>query len=249
MATAYQIAASMAGSREGQSALSDFLRTGGVNIDPATRAWCADFVNATMNKAGQKGTDSSMARSFLQWGQAVSDPQRGDVAVFSRGDPKGPYGHVGFFDSVNPDGSIKVLGGNQSDSVSYGNYPADRLLGYRRAGGKMGGDSMVARDHDPQVAGQTSAPVFGSMSPGGPPQPQNNSIDPNVAQYAFGEEKPGWGDRLKGAGQGFDAAMSEVKPPRIAAMPSPSGDVANGLTKIMQNPSALAQMLLKRRMA
>jgi hypothetical protein len=91
--------------------------------------------------------------------------------------------------------------------------------------------------------------LFGSMSPGGMNTfgGSDSGIDPNVAAYAFGEEGPSMGDRLKGAGEGFDAAMSEVKPPRIAAMPSPSGDVANGLTKLMSNPQALAQMFMKRR--
>jgi hypothetical protein len=126
---------------------------------------------------------------------------------------------------------------------------AQALLGSASLPGKLGGDSMVARDFDPQVAAQTNTPtsIFGSMSPG--PIAQNNSIDPAVASYAFGDDKPGWGDRLRDAGKHFDAAMSEVNPPRIAAMPSPSGDVANGLAKIMQNPSALAQMLMKRRLA
>lgn len=95
--------------------------------------------------------------------------------------------------------------------------------------------------------GSPNTPVFGSMSPGG--QMADNSIDPNVANFAFGDEPKSWGDRLKGAGEGFDAAMSEVKPPKIAQMPSPSGDVANGLTKLMQNPQALAQLLMRKRMA
>jgi hypothetical protein len=117
--------------------------------------------------------------------------------------------------------------------------------------GRLGGDSLVPRDQSAQIATQTNtpAPLFGSMSPGGGMMAPDNSIDPNVANYAFGEDKPGWGERLKGAGAAFDSAKSEVKPPRIAPMPSPSGDVANGLTKLMQNPSALAQMLLKRRLA
>lgn len=113
--------------------------------------------------------------------------------------------------------------------------------------GKVGGDSMVARDHDPQVAGQMNAPVFGSMSPIGGMQPPAGP-PANVSQYAFGDEDKKK-NRLQLAGEHFTDAMSEVKPPRIAAMPSPSGDVANGLTKIMQNPSALAQMLLRKRMA
>lgn len=241
MASPYQIAASMAGSREGQSALTDYLKTGGQNIDPTTRAWCADFVNATLNKAGQKGTDSGMARSFLQWGQQVAAPQKGDVAVFSRGDPNGPSGHVGFFDSVNPDGTIKVLGGNQSDSVSYGNYPADRLLGYRR-----GGDSMVPRDDSAQVtAAQSTTPTFGSMAPtggvAGPP--------PGVSEYAFGDEEKK-DNRFEKAGKHFSNAMNAYPAPRPSQFPGgPSAEQSGGLLKAaLSNPQALAQLMMQKRL-
>lgn len=89
--------------------------------------------------------------------------------------------------------------------------------------------------------------LFGSMSPGSSQMmAQNNSIDPNVANYAFSDDPKG--GRLSKLGAGLDAAMSEVKPPRIAPMPSPSGDVANGLTKLLQNPQALAQLLMKQRL-
>jgi len=40
---------------------------------------------------------------------------------------------VGFFQGYDDDGNIKVLGGNQSDSVSVQSYPSSRLLGFRRA--------------------------------------------------------------------------------------------------------------------
>ncbi len=115
------------------AAIQDYLKTGGANLDPATTAWCAAFVNATLKKGGYEGTGSNMARSFLDWGQEVDKPTRGDLAVFSRGDPNGPYGHVGFFEGYNPDGTIKVLGGNQGDAVSYASYSPDALLGFRRA--------------------------------------------------------------------------------------------------------------------
>jgi uncharacterized protein (TIGR02594 family) len=118
--------------RDQNAAIQEYLKNGGVNLDPATTAWCAAFVNATLGKAGMKGTGSNMARSFMEWGQGVDEPQRGDLAVFTRGDPNGPYGHVGFFDGYNEDGTIRVLGGNQGDSVSYANYSPDALLGFRR---------------------------------------------------------------------------------------------------------------------
>lgn len=89
--------------------------------------------------------------------------------------------------------------------------------------------------------------LFGSMSAGGGQMmAQNNSIDPNVANYAFSDDKKGGG--LEEAGKHFSDAMSAIKPPRIAPMPSPSGDVANGLTKFLQNPQALAQLLMKQRL-
>lgn len=217
MASPYQLAASIAGTREGQSALTDYLKTGGQSLDPQSLAWCAAFVNATMAQAGQKGTDSNMARSFLKWGQAVSQPQQGDVAVFSRGDPNGPYGHVGFYSGTNPDGSIKVLGGNQSDSVSYASYPADRLLGFRRAGpGTVGGDSMVARDHDPQVAGQTNTPMNPPMGGGLLAGPQQQGINPELAALAGEDEDKA---KLGGLLSAIGKAIPNAPQPNLGPMP------------------------------
>lgn len=148
------IAANAIGLNEGdkKAALTDYLTTGGANLDPATLAWCAAFVNSTLKQAGMEGTGSNMARSFLDWGQPVDQPQRGDIAVFSRGDPNGPFGHVGFFEGYNPDGTIRVLGGNQGDAVSVASYSPDQLLGFRRGEGNalepqqqptMMGDNML----------------------------------------------------------------------------------------------------------
>ena len=120
---------------EQNAALQEYMQNGGVNLDPAVTAWCAAFVNATLKQAGMEGTGSNMARSFLDWGQEVSEPQRGDLAVFTRGDPNGPFGHVGFFDGYNEDGTLRILGGNQGDSVSIASYSPDDLLGFRRAPG------------------------------------------------------------------------------------------------------------------
>lgn len=132
----YALAQSMLGRGEisHRDALKDYLTTGGENLDPATTAWCAAFVNASLGQGGIKGTGSNLARSFLEWGQAVDTPAEGDVVVLSRGaDPT--YGHVGFYAGLNPDGTVRVLGGNQGRQgvVSYANFPTRRVLGYRRA--------------------------------------------------------------------------------------------------------------------
>jgi uncharacterized protein (TIGR02594 family) len=143
-----------------RAALQDYLATGGANLDPATTAWCAAFVNATLQQTGIQGTGSNMARSFLNWGQPVDQPQEGDLAVFSRGDPSGPYGHVGFFKGYDPQGNILVLGGNQGDAVSVAPYSPDRLLGFRRAG--EGGTMQSG-----MPMGQP-APMMGQMQPADP---------------------------------------------------------------------------------
>ena len=114
------------------AALSSYLLSGGVDIDPSVTAWCAAKVNAVFGRLGIKGTNSLAARSFLDWGVDTSgNPQVGDVVVLSRGSNPN-HGHVGFFMGYDENGDIKVLGGNQSNSVNIQSYSSGRLLGFRR---------------------------------------------------------------------------------------------------------------------
>ncbi|MGK7943126.1 MAG: TIGR02594 family protein [Microcystaceae cyanobacterium] len=101
--------------------------------------WCSAFVNWCVEKAGYAGTDSAWAKSWLNWGQPLSTPQKGCIVVFERRMSNGQIGgHVGFYISETSE-TVKVFGGNQSDSVKYSHYPKDgylgrtkyRLLGYR----------------------------------------------------------------------------------------------------------------------
>ncbi|TAN50003.1 MAG: TIGR02594 family protein [Methylococcaceae bacterium] len=92
-------------------------------------AWCSAFVNWCVEQSGCSGTDSAWARSWLSWGKETDMPVKGCIAVFKR-PPNPSSGHVAFFVS-HTDTHVKVLGGNQSDSVSVADYPADRLLSYR----------------------------------------------------------------------------------------------------------------------
>lgn len=88
--------------------------------------WCSAFVNWSVEKAGYAGTDSAWARSWLNWGKKVSTPPLGAIVVFRRGNG----GHVGFYVSKTAT-TIKVLGGNQSNSVCIQNYKTTNLLGFR----------------------------------------------------------------------------------------------------------------------
>ncbi|SFI84550.1 TIGR02594 family protein [Albimonas pacifica] len=134
----FKLAQAFVGMNENKDArvLSQFIkRASGTKLDPAKTAWCAAFVNAILGASGGEGTGRLNARSFLEFGTKAETPQIGDVAVFWRESPESWKGHVGFYaGKVRKNGRdyIKVLGGNQGDSVSEALYPADRLLDVRR---------------------------------------------------------------------------------------------------------------------
>lgn len=110
-----------------------------IGVDPVYYQWCAAFVNSILELHGIPGSESVhdhplLARSFLDWGVPVSEPQLGDIVVFER-NGNGWQGHVGFYiETTVVDGvpSYVVLGGNQNNEIGYDTYPISRLLGIRR---------------------------------------------------------------------------------------------------------------------
>ena len=113
------------------SRVIQYLRStslGGAMASNDETPWCSAFVNFCVEQAGFAGTDSAMARSWLNWGRKTNNPVTGCIAVFARGNP--PSGHVALFVSETVD-EIKVLGGNQGNKVCYSHYPKNRLLEYR----------------------------------------------------------------------------------------------------------------------
>lgn len=104
-------------------------------IDPARTKWCAAFVNGVLAKSGKKSTGSATAASFLSWGKRTSRPSNGDIVVLSFKGKRAS--HVGFYmGTVTIKGQrfVKVLGGNQKNSVKVTYYPANRVVQYRTAG-------------------------------------------------------------------------------------------------------------------
>jgi uncharacterized protein (TIGR02594 family) len=105
--------------------------------------WCGLFAAHCVTQAGLKPPPIAIrAKAWATWGEGLSmvatRPPLGAVAVFSRNGG----GHIGFVDSVNRDGSLNILGGNQGDGVSIANYSPDQLLGFRRGEG-MGGNPQT----------------------------------------------------------------------------------------------------------
>lgn len=125
----------------GRLAIIDYLRTGGQHLDPATTAWCAAYVNASLNQAGLRGLSGPnqlVASQFETWGVPVgrTDVQKGDVIVETRGRAPGETGgHVGLATGVKRGASIEMISGNKHDSVAKSWVLAtDLSIQFRRAG-------------------------------------------------------------------------------------------------------------------
>jgi hypothetical protein len=80
-------------------------------------------------RQGVKGTGSLAAKSFLNFGKDdTHSPQRGDIVVVkSSASPSGT--HVGFLDSIDAKGNVRVLGGNTGDKVGTLAASAQRRAG------------------------------------------------------------------------------------------------------------------------
>lgn len=127
----YDTASQLLGQREGNPALSSYLQKANPNLDPSQTPWCAGFVGSVLGANGIKGTGSLAAKSYLNFGKPTDAPTRGDIAVFNRTNNPN-LGHVGFVDSVDAQrGVVRVLGGNQGNSVSIKEYPLSQVAGFR----------------------------------------------------------------------------------------------------------------------
>jgi len=104
--------------------------------------WCSAFVNYIAWLLRLPRSKSLRARSWLTVGMVVGNWDKCkvgfDVVILERGPTPQPGpetieapGHVGFYAGFDRD-RVLLLGGNQSDSVSLGNYPMEKILGIRR---------------------------------------------------------------------------------------------------------------------
>lgn len=93
--------------------------------------WCGLFTAWCVHQAGIKPPAIAIrAKAWATWGTPLplsGTPPLGAIAVFER---KGG-GHVGFVDSINADGSLNILGGNQGDAVNVRRFGRDRLVALR----------------------------------------------------------------------------------------------------------------------
>jgi uncharacterized protein (TIGR02594 family) len=88
--------------------------------------WCARFMNMVLQESGYRGTGSDMANSFASYGQRVSGPQVGAIAVMGR---RGG-GHVGVVSGIDASGNPIVISGNNGNRVREAPISRGRIYAY-----------------------------------------------------------------------------------------------------------------------
>jgi uncharacterized protein (TIGR02594 family) len=90
--------------------------------NPTSRGslWCARFMNMVLEHSGYRGTGSDMANSFARYGQRVSGPQVGAIAVMSRGRRGG----------IDAKGNPIMISGNNGNRVREAPISRGRIYAY-----------------------------------------------------------------------------------------------------------------------
>ena len=96
--------------------------------NPTGRAslWCARFMNMVLQRSGHHGTGSDLARSFASYGQRVSGPEVGAIAVMGR---RGG-GHVGVVSGIDANGNPILVSGNNRNRVVEAPISRGRISAY-----------------------------------------------------------------------------------------------------------------------
>jgi uncharacterized protein (TIGR02594 family) len=101
--------------------------------------WCSSFVNWVIAKAGFRGTNNALAKSWLDWGTNLTSPRYGAVTVIKKKGASTDQAtgsstgfHVGFYINAST-AHIRLLGGNQGDAVKYSSFSLNAydVKGYR----------------------------------------------------------------------------------------------------------------------
>lgn len=92
--------------------------------------WCGTFAAAVLKEAGLANSipkDFFRASAWSEAGTKLDKPAYGCIVTFTRDGG----GHVGFVVGKTASGNLKVLGGNQGDSVCINDFSPSRVTAYR----------------------------------------------------------------------------------------------------------------------
>jgi uncharacterized protein (TIGR02594 family) len=118
--------AAMSGGFGSSDVVSEARRYLGGNPTGRGSLWCARFMNMVLQHTGHRGTGSDMASSFAGYGQRVSGPQVGAIAVMGR---RGG-GHVGIITGIDARGNPIMISGNNGNRVREAPISRGRIYAY-----------------------------------------------------------------------------------------------------------------------
>jgi uncharacterized protein (TIGR02594 family) len=110
----------------GSDLISEARRYLGGNPTSRASLWCARFMNMVLERTGHRGTGSDMASSFAHYGQRVSGPQVGAIAVMAR---RGG-GHVGIITGIDAQGNPIMISGNYGNRVREAPVSRSQIYAY-----------------------------------------------------------------------------------------------------------------------
>jgi uncharacterized protein (TIGR02594 family) len=116
----------MSGGYGSSNVVAEARRYIGGNPTSRRSLWCARFMNMVLERTGHHGTGSDLARSFSGYGQRVSGPQVGAIAVMGR---RGG-GHVGVISGIDAGGNPIVVSGNNGNRVREAPVSRGRIFAY-----------------------------------------------------------------------------------------------------------------------
>jgi uncharacterized protein (TIGR02594 family) len=116
----------MSGGFGSSNVVAEARRYLGGNPTSRRSLWCARFMNMVLERSGHHGTGSDLARSFSSYGQRVSGPQVGAIAVMGR---RGG-GHVGVVSGIDAGGNPIVVSGNNGNRVREAPVSRGRIFAY-----------------------------------------------------------------------------------------------------------------------
>jgi uncharacterized protein (TIGR02594 family) len=124
--TPYEPGGGMATSGSSSSLVMEARHYLGGNPTGRGSLWCARFMNMVLERTGHRGTGSDMASSFASYGQRISGPQVGAIAVMGR---RGG-GHVGIITGIDAQGNPIMISGNNGNRVREAPISRGRIYAY-----------------------------------------------------------------------------------------------------------------------
>jgi uncharacterized protein (TIGR02594 family) len=107
------------------SLVSEARRYLGTNPTNRRSLWCGAFMDMVLKRTGHQG-GGNLASGYARYGQRISGPQVGAIAVMGR---RGG-GHVGVVSGFDAKGNPIIVSGNHNNTVAESVYPRARIYAY-----------------------------------------------------------------------------------------------------------------------